>query len=110
MILSVQLFVLALSVLFAGSALGRPAKPIFPYPLRTEVFKIGLTVIRVPFNSPGLVAYYSVVRVGSRNEVEADHTGFAHFFEHVMFKGTKKWAKPVWSTSTSLRAPTRTTE
>jgi zinc protease len=31
------------------------------------------------------------VRVGSRNEVEPGHTGFAHFFEHVMFKGTKAW-------------------
>ncbi len=50
-----------------------------------------LSVTRVAFNSPGLVAYYSVVRVGSRNEVEPGHTGFAHFFEHVMFKGTKSW-------------------
>ena len=68
-----------------------PAKPLFPYPLKTSVLKNGLSVTRVAFNSPGLVAYYSVVRVGSRNEVEPGHTGFAHFFEHVMFKGTKSW-------------------
>jgi zinc protease len=62
----------------------------FPYALKTERLPNGLTVVRVPFRSPGLVAYYTVVRVGSRNEVEPGKTGFAHFFEHMMFKGTKK--------------------
>ena len=62
----------------------------FPYTLKTERLPNGLTVVRVPFQSPGLVAYYTVVRVGSRNEVEPGKTGFAHFFEHMMFKGTKK--------------------
>ncbi len=60
-----------------------------PFQTKTTTLKNGLIVVRVPFPSPGLVAWYSVVRVGSRNEVEAGHTGFAHFFEHVMFKGTK---------------------
>ena len=39
---------------------------------------------------PGLVAYYTVVRTGSRNEVEPGQSGFAHFFEHMMFRGTEK--------------------
>lgn len=63
----------------------------FPYPTRVDRLPNGLTVIRVPFNSPGLAAYYTVVRVGSRNEIEQGRTGFAHFFEHVMFKGTEKY-------------------
>ncbi|MBF5044503.1 insulinase family protein [Aggregicoccus sp. 17bor-14] len=67
---------------------GAPS-PFFPYPMKTERLPNGLTVVRVPFKSPGLVAYYTVVRVGSRNEVEPGKTGFAHFFEHMMFKGTK---------------------
>lgn len=67
------------------------AAPTLPFQLKTTTLKNGLTVVRVPFSSPGLVAYYTVVRVGSRNEVEPGHTGFAHFFEHVMFKGTKAW-------------------
>ncbi len=29
------------------------------------------------------------VQTGSRNEVEPGKTGFAHFFEHIMFRGTK---------------------
>jgi zinc protease len=71
-------------------AAAQPREDAFPYALKTERLPNGLTVVRVPFQSPGLVAYYTVVRVGSRNEVEPGKTGFAHFFEHMMFKGTKK--------------------
>jgi zinc protease len=45
----------------------------------------------VRYDSPGLVAYYSVVRTGSRNEVEPGKSGFAHFFEHMMFRGTERY-------------------
>ena len=71
-------------------ATAQPSTETFPYPLKVDRLPNGLTVVRVPFQSPGLVAYYTVVRVGSRNEVEPGKTGFAHFFEHMMFKGTKK--------------------
>jgi zinc protease len=55
--------------------------------------------------SPGIVAYYSVVRTGSRDEVEPGKSGFAHFFEHMMFRGTKKYPGPVYdSILTSLGA------
>ncbi|WP_224245459.1 M16 family metallopeptidase [Hyalangium gracile] len=84
---------LPLLLLLLAAALPASAQPSsepFPYPLKVDRLPNGLTVVRVPFNSPGLVAYYTVVRVGSRNEVEPGKTGFAHFFEHMMFKGTKK--------------------
>ncbi|WNG29354.1 insulinase family protein [Cystobacter fuscus] len=74
-----------------ASAAEQPASPFFPYPMKVDRLPNGLTVIRVPFNSPGLIAYQTVVRVGSRNEVEPGRTGFAHFFEHMMFKGTKNF-------------------
>lgn len=82
-----------LALALAALVTAAPPKPwgAFPYPTKISTLKNGLTVIRVPFESPGLVAYYSVVRVGSRNEVEAGHTGFAHFFEHMMFRGTKRF-------------------
>ena len=51
----------------------------------------GLTVLSVPFDSPGIIAYYTVVRTGSRNEVEKGLSGFAHFFEHMMFRGTEAY-------------------
>ncbi|MEW5739526.1 MAG: pitrilysin family protein [Myxococcota bacterium] len=89
--------VLWLSLLLASSALAAPKKakpkdaPLIPFPVQATVLKNGLTVLRVKFASPGLVAWYTAVRVGSRNEVEAGHTGFAHFFEHMMFRGTKRF-------------------
>src|SRR5687768_4480808 len=86
-----RLLPLLLLVLVAAlPAAAQPREDAFPYSLKTERLPNGLTVVRVPFQSPGLVAYYTVVRVGSRNEVEPGKTGFAHFFEHMMFKGTKK--------------------
>ncbi|HPS65231.1 MAG TPA: pitrilysin family protein [Ignavibacteria bacterium] len=53
----------------------------------------GLKVVAVPYNSPGIASFFVVVRVGSRNEVEEGVTGFAHFFEHIMFRGTDKYPK-----------------
>lgn len=50
----------------------------------------GLTVVTVPFDSPGIMAYFTLVRVGSRDEVEPGYSGFAHLFEHMMFRGTAR--------------------
>ena len=80
---------------------------IFPYEYSKEVLPNDLTVILIPMESPGLVAYYSVVRTGSRDEVESGKTGFAHFFEHMMFRGTKKYPSSVYdSLVTSIGAST----
>jgi len=67
-------------------------KSAFPFPFTEKVLANGLRIFVVPYDSPGLVAYYSVVRTGSRNEVEAGKSGFAHFFEHMMFRGTERYA------------------
>ena len=61
----------------------------FPYPVEQHTLKNGLRVAFVSFDSPGLVAFYTLVRVGSRNEPEKGRSGYAHFFEHMMFRGTK---------------------
>jgi len=66
---------------------------ILPYPIYQHKLANGLNVVTVPFDSPGLAAFYIVVRVGSRNEIEAGVTGFAHFFEHMMFRGTDKYPR-----------------
>ncbi len=57
----------------------------------------GLNVVSVPFESPGIASFFILVRVGSREEVEAGKTGFAHFFEHMMFRGTDKYSKEQYS-------------
>ncbi len=66
---------------------------IFPYPINVVTLDNGLKIVSIPFDSPGIIAYYTVVRTGSRNEVEPGKSGFAHFFEHMMFRGTDKYPK-----------------
>src|SRR5262249_25118576 len=56
----------------------------------SEKLDNGLTLVMVPYPSPRLISYNTFVRVGSRDEVEKGVTGFAHFFEHMMFRGTKE--------------------
>jgi zinc protease len=46
--------------------------------------------------SDGLVSYWTIVRTGSRDEVEKGVTGFAHFFEHMMFHGSEKYPGKVY--------------
>src|SRR5947208_1525994 len=82
-----------LLLLFACAALmlgAQPAQKIFPYEYAQEDLPNGLRLITVPTDYPNIVAVYIVVQTGSRNEVEPGHTGFAHLFEHLMFKGTPK--------------------
>lgn len=51
------------------------------------VLNNGLTVIIHEDKSTPMVAINIVYNVGSRDE-DADHTGFAHLFEHLMFGGS----------------------
>ena len=65
------------------------AADIFPYDFKIEQLENGLKVVSIPLDNPHIISYYTIVRSGSRNEVEPGKSGFAHFFEHMMFKGTK---------------------
>lgn len=81
-------------ILFSASGFGSSGSGnILPYPIHQHRLPNGLNVVTVPYDSPGLAAFYIVVRVGSRNEVEKGVTGFAHFFEHMMFRGTDKYPR-----------------
>ncbi|MDT8341526.1 MAG: pitrilysin family protein [Longimicrobiales bacterium] len=64
---------------------------IFPFETRRFDLDNGLRTYLIHAGSPGMLAYVSVVRTGAREEVEEGVTGFAHFFEHMMFRGTKKY-------------------
>jgi zinc protease len=70
-------------------AADKPTK-IFPYAYDQADLPNGLRVITVPTDYPNVVALYIVVQTGSRNEIEPGKTGFAHLFEHMMFRGTKE--------------------
>jgi zinc protease len=84
---------LCLLVMCAASLFGAegPTK-VFPYPYSQEDLPNGLRLVSVPTDFPNIVATYIVVQTGSRNEVEEGHTGFAHLFEHIMFKGTEAYS------------------
>jgi zinc protease len=84
-----MLTVIMLSTLGSASASEDPG--VFPYPTDVKDFENGLRLVGVHFDSPGLAAYYTVVRVGARQEVDPGKSGFAHFFEHMMFRGTEKY-------------------
>ena len=75
----------------AAPAPSGAAEKAFPFRIESKVLGNGLHLHAIHYDSPGLIAYYTIVRTGSRNEVEPGHTGFAHFFEHMMFRGTEKY-------------------
>jgi len=64
---------------------------LFPYDYKIDDLPNGLRLITVPTEYPDLVALYIVVQAGSRNEVEPGKTGFAHLFEHLMFRGSANY-------------------
>src|SRR3954471_2140201 len=66
------------------SAASRPPK--LQYQITT--LPNGLTVVLSEDHSTPIVHLQLVYHVGSKNE-KAGRTGFAHLFEHLMFKGSK---------------------
>jgi zinc protease len=63
----------------------------FPFAYTQQDLPNGLRLVTIPTDSPNLVSIYVVVQTGSRNEVEPGKSGFAHLFEHMMFRGTEKY-------------------
>ncbi len=61
---------------------------ILPFAASEKTLANGLRAVAVPTGFPNIVAVYITVQTGSRNEVEPGKSGFAHFFEHMMFRGT----------------------
>jgi len=67
-----------------------PPNDVLPFKASETTLPNGLKVIVVPTGFPNLVSVQVSVQTGSRNEVEPGKSGFAHFFEHLMFRGTPK--------------------
>jgi zinc protease len=65
------------------------------FPVEKYTLPNGLTVLLHPDNSIPAVSIQTWFRVGSKDE-RAGRTGLAHFFEHMMFKGTAKFNKDTW--------------
>ncbi len=95
-----RLFKASLLLLSIVMPLTTPAQnKIFPYKYFTDDLQNGLRVITVPTDYPNIVALYIAVNTGSRNEIEAGKSGFAHLFEHLMFRGTEKFSAEAYNQS-----------
>lgn len=70
--------------------LGLCLSAIEPLPVKTGMLSNGMKVIVHEDRDIPNVAVYLFYRIGSRNEVPGK-TGLAHFFEHMMFNGAKKY-------------------
>jgi len=91
-----KLTILALLALLCvpvvGLAQGQPERKLFPYKYTIDDLPNGLRLITVPTDYPNLIATYIVVSTGSRNEIEAGKSGYAHLFEHLMFRGSQNYS------------------
>ncbi len=70
---------------------------VFDIPYAIRDLDNGLRVIVVPTDYPDIVSLQIPVQTGSRNEVEPGKSGFAHFFEHMMFRGTEAYPAEVYA-------------
>ena len=78
------LFVCALGVLSVQAQVARKVNVDY----KETTLKNGLRVVTVEDHSAPVVALSVTYNVGSRNERKG-RTGFAHLFEHMMFKGSE---------------------
>lgn len=83
--------------LFLAAPLTLCSSNIFPYKYTIDELENGLKVVSIPLANPNIISFYTIVRSGSRNEIEQGKSGFAHFFEHMMFKGTKDVPKEAYN-------------
>lgn len=67
-------------------------------PINTRFYKLknGLTVILSPNNKQPRIQAYIATKAGSKTDPK-DHTGLAHYLEHLLFKGTDKFGSLDWS-------------
>ena len=86
------LMVLAAFV-FVGCTQGKYSYETVPNdPLKARIYTLdnGLKVYMTVNDEEPRIQTYIAVRVGGKND-PAETTGLAHYFEHLMFKGTEKF-------------------
>jgi predicted Zn-dependent peptidase len=103
-----QLFLLLLVVTIAqaqkkyewktAASAGYTYKYVTNDPMNTRFYtlKNGLTVALSPNKKEPRISVRIPVRTGSNNDPK-DHTGLAHYLEHLLFKGTDKYGSLDWS-------------
>lgn len=94
------LIILSLMVFFAGAALCQKeytyeTVPNDPLGVRIYTLDNGLKVYMSRYTDEPRIQTYISVRVGSKDD-PAETTGLAHYFEHMMFKGTPNFGTSNW--------------
>ncbi len=89
--MKLMLLVSVLAVIGLGITAQAQSRKVFPYNYTIDDLPNGLRLIVIPTDYPNLVSVYTVVQAGSRNEVEKGKSGYAHFFEHLMFRGSENY-------------------
>ncbi len=81
----------------SGRSEGFSYKYITNDPTQTRFYTLnnGLTVILSPVHKEPRMQVYIAVKAGSKTD-PADHTGLAHYLEHMMFKGTATYGSLDW--------------
>tara|TARA_R110000737_G_scaffold75372_3_gene105026 strand:- start:4246 stop:7134 length:2889 start_codon:yes stop_codon:yes gene_type:complete len=80
-----------------SAAVANNSNKVFSQNYTFKELKNGLRVLIVKTDYPDLVSVQIPVSVGSRDEDEVGKTGFAHFFEHMMFKGSDKFPQALYA-------------
>jgi predicted Zn-dependent peptidase len=81
-----------------ATAAGYPYRYVTNDPMNARFYtlKNGLTVILSPNTKEPRITTHIAVRTGSNNDPK-DHTGLAHYLEHLLFKGTDKYGSLDWA-------------
>jgi zinc protease len=85
---------LVITALWASMCLNAVAaenSKVFSLPYLVRDLPNGLRIVVVKTDYPDVVSLQIPIQTGSRNEVEPGKSGFAHFFEHMMFRGTERF-------------------
>jgi zinc protease len=85
------LIIASLLLCLPALGLAQKSRKAFAYDYTIDDLPNGLRVITIPTDYPNLVALQIVVQTGSRNEPEKGKSGYAHLFEHLMFRGSEHY-------------------
>ena len=98
-----NVFLLILFVLpvFLFAAEKFETTPGDPFDFHSFKLENGLTVVLAKNTDQPKIKSYLMVRAGSFDDPEQS-TGLAHYFEHMMFKGTSRIAALDWEKETQI--------
>ena len=95
LILSISLFITSFSKVYAQKQYTFETVPNDPFKTRIYTLDNGLKVYMSVYKDAPKIQTLVAVRAGSKND-PAETTGLAHYFEHMMFKGTTHYGTKDW--------------